>query len=274
MKTRINHVLRKRAAGETAMGINVQTASAENVEMAGAAAYDFVVIDCEHGTTYVDHLTEMLRAADSVDVTSIVRVPTLDPVFIMRALDAGALGVIVPNIGTAAQARAAVAAAKYRMPDAEFAATGQRGACPSTRANWHLATDWSAFAKWSNEQTVVWLLIESLAGARAIDEILEVPGIGAIVPGPFDLAQSMGLQGDVWNPRVTDVLQTIVAKASAKGVDTVAVLLGSDPAGLAREVAFWKRAGVTTYWVGGDRRLFTLALRQRMTQVQATLLAS
>ena len=61
MKTRTNHVLRKRAAGETAMGINVQTASAENVEMAGAAAYDFVDIDCEHGTTYIDHLTEMLH---------------------------------------------------------------------------------------------------------------------------------------------------------------------------------------------------------------------
>jgi 4-hydroxy-2-oxoheptanedioate aldolase len=273
MKTRINHVLRKRAAGQTAMGINIQTASPENIEMAGAAAYDFVVIDCEHGTTYVDHLTEMLRAADSVDITPIVRVPTLDPVFILRALDAGALGVIVPNIATAEQARSAVAAAKYRMPGAEFASMGQRGACPSTRANWHLAADWPEFAKWSNEQTVVWLLIESMQGAAAIDEILEVPGIGAIVPGQFDLAQSMGLQGDVWNPRVTETLQVIVAKASAKGVDTVAVLLGSDTASLAKEVAFWKKAGVTTYWVGGDRRLFTLALRQRMTQVQANLLS-
>jgi 4-hydroxy-2-oxoheptanedioate aldolase len=272
MKTRINHVLRKRAAGQTALGINVQTASPENVEMVGAAAYDFVVIDCEHGTTYVDHLTGMLRAADSVDLTPIVRVPALDPVFILRALDAGAMGVIVPNIASAEQARAAVAAAKYRTLEDGPDSPGRRGACPSTRANWHLATDWPEFAKWSNAQTVVWLLIESLQGAAAIDEILEVPGIGAIVPGQFDLAQSMGLQGDVWNPRVTELLRTIVAKAGAKGIDTVAVLLGSDPAGLARELAFWKEAGVTTYWVGGDRRLFTLALRQRMSQVQAGLL--
>ena len=273
MKTRINHVLRKRAAGQTAMGINVQTASPENVEMVGATGYDFVVIDCEHGTTHADQLTGMLRAADAVDVTPIVRVPTLDPVFILRALDAGAMGVIVPNVASAGQARAAVAAAKYRTSDAAFAELGQRGACPSTRANWHLATDWPGFAKWSNEQTVVWLLVESLQGAQAIDEILEVPGIGAIVPGQFDLAQSMGLQGDVWHPRVTELLRTIVAKAGAKGIDTVAVLLGSDASSLSRELAFWQEAGVTTYWVGGDRRLFTLALRQRMTQVQSHLLS-
>lgn len=274
MKTRTNHVLRKRAAGETAMGINVQTASAENVEMAGAAAYDFVVIDCEHGTTYIDHLIEMLRAADSVDISAIVRVPGHDPLFIMRALDAGAMGVIVPNIATREQAHAAVAAAKYRSAEAGYGSFGQRGACPSTRANWHLAADWPAFARWSNEQTSVWLLIESIDGANAIDEILEVPGIGAIVPGPFDLAQSMGLQGDVWNPRVVDVLRTIVAKASAKGIDTVAVLLASDATSLAKEVAFWKDAGITTYWVGGDRRLFSMALRQRMGQVRASLFAS
>ena len=163
--------------------------------------------------------------------------------------------------------------AKYRTSDAAFAELGQRGACPSTRANWHLATDWPEFARWSNEQTVVWLLVESLQGAQAIDEILEVPGIGAIVPGQFDLAQSMGLQGDVWHPRVTGLLRTIVARAGAKGIDTVAVLLGSDASSLSRELAFWKEAGVTTYWVGGDRRLFTLALRQRMTQVQAHLLS-
>lgn len=271
MKDRTNLVLRKREAGQPAMGVNIQTASPENVEMAGAAGYDFVVIDCEHGTPYLDGLVDMLRAADGVGVTPIVRVPGHDPGFIMRALDGGAMGVIVPNVATAEQARAAVSAGKYRTGSADAADIGSRGACPSTRANWHLTSDWPAFARWSNEQTMVWLLIESAEGAANLDRILEVPGISAIVPGPFDLAQSMGHSGNVWHPDVVDLLRTMVKKAGARGVDTVAVLLASDSESLKREVAFWQEAGITTYWVGGDRRLFSLALKNRMQQVEGML---
>lgn len=271
MKERFNLVLRKRAAGQPAMGVNIQTLSPENIEMAGAAGYDFVVIDCEHGTTYIDELVNMLRAADGVGITPIVRVPGHDPGFILRALDGGAMGIIVPNIATAEQARTTVSAAKYRTGRNDAADIGNRGACPSTRANWHLTSDWPAFAKWSNEQTMVWLLIESIEGVKNIDAILEVPGIAAIVPGPFDLAQSMGHTGNVWHPEVVEALSAMSRKARAKNIDTVAVLLASDAEALKKEVAFWQGVGITTYWVGGDRRLFSIALAQRMQQVQGAL---
>lgn len=271
MKQRTNLIHQKRKAGEAALGVNVQTASPENIEMAGAAGYDFVLIDCEHGTIYLDKLVELLRAADASGITPIVRVPDHSPSFIMRALDAGAMGVAIPNVNTRAQAEAAVSAAKYNSKQYGTDPFGTRGACPSTRANWHLVGSWPEFTRWSNDETMVWLLIESLEGIGNIDAILEVPGISAIVPGPFDLSQAMGHAGDMRHPDVVKALRTLTTKARAKGVDTVAVLLSNDAAGMKEEIAFWKDLDTTIFWAGGDRRMFTLALRNRMAQVKDNL---
>jgi 4-hydroxy-2-oxoheptanedioate aldolase len=267
MKKRENRTLDKRASGEVAMGINVQMSSPENVEIVGATGYDFVLLDCEHGSFYLDRVVEMCRAADGIGVTPLVRVPDHNPSFIMRTLDAGAMGVVVPNITSRAQAEAAVSAAKYKAPGNQ----GTRGACPSTRATWHLTSEWEKFAQWSNEQTTVWLLIESVEGINNIDEILDVPGIDAIVPGPFDLAHDMGYPGMLQHPEVVTALRGMVRKAKQKNVQTVAVLLASNSNDLKEEVEFWREVGATIFWVGGDRRLFTIAAQQRMTQVRNTL---
>ena len=108
-------------------------------------------------------------------------------------------------------------------------------------------------------------------GIGNIDAILEVPRISAIVPGPFDLSQAMGHAGDMRHPDVVKALRTLTTKARAKGVDTVAVLLSNDAAGMKEEMAFWKDLDTTIFWAGGDRRMFTLALRNRMAQVRENL---
>ncbi len=267
MKKRENRILSKRAAGDIAIGVNLQMSSPELVEIVGATGYDFALFDCEHGSYYLDRVVDMCRAADAVGITPLVRVPDQSPSFIMRALDAGAMGVVVPNIASRTQAQAAVSAARYKADGN----SGSRGACPSTRATWHLTSDWPGFAKWANEQTAVWLLIESMEGLSNIDEILDVPGFTALVPGPFDLAHDMGHPGDLQHPEVVEAVRGMATKARAKNVDTVAVLLSSDEAGLKEEVEFWKSVGATIFWVAGDRRLFTLAARQRMAQVKGTL---
>lgn len=267
MKYRENRILTKRAAGGTAMGVNLQMSSPELVEILGATGYDFALFDCEHGSYYLDRVVEMCRAADAVGITPLVRVPDQSPSYIMRSLDAGAMGVVVPNIANAAQARAAVSAAKYKAGSN----SGSRGACPSTRATWHMTSDWAGYAEWANEQTAVWLLIESAEGVAHIDEILDVPGFSALVPGPFDLAHDMGYPGQLQHPKVVEAVRGMARKARERNVDTVAVLLSSDAQALKDEVSFWKTVGATIFWVAGDRRLFTIAARQRMEQVNTTL---
>jgi 4-hydroxy-2-oxoheptanedioate aldolase len=267
MKQRTNLVKEKRARGELPMGVIIQTGSPDNVEMAGVNGLDFVVLDCEHGSLAFDRVTEMLRAADGVGITPFVRVPDHTPHHVLRALDAGAMGVIVPNVKTADQARAIASAAKYK-DDSGF---GQRGSCPSTRANWHLARDWPAYARWSNENTQVWLLIEDFEGVQNIDAILDVPGISAIVPGPFDLAQAMGHKADMTHPEVVAALRRVVGAAARRGIDSVAVLLATDSEGLRKETAFWREMGVTIFWIGGDRRMMSLAMERRRADVAASL---
>lgn len=267
MKKRVNRIRRQRAAGGIAMGVNLQMSSPELVEIIGATGYDFALFDCEHGSFYLDRTVEMCRAADAVGITPLVRVPDQSPSNIMRALDAGGMGVVVPNISNAAQARAAVSAARYKAGGNG----GTRGACPSTRATWHLTSDWPGYAKWANEETAVWLLIESTEGVANIDAILDVPGFTALVPGPFDLAHDMGYPGQLQHPKVVEAVRDMARKARERNVDTVAVLLSSDAQALKEEVEFWRSVGATIFWVAGDRRLFTLAARQRMEQVKGTL---
>ncbi|GAP38062.1 HpcH/HpaI aldolase family protein [Piscinibacter sakaiensis] len=269
MIPRINRIQEKRARGETPLGVIVQTGSPDNVEMAGANGLDFVILDCEHGSLAFDRVTEMLRAADGCGITPLVRVPDQTPHHVLRALDAGAMGVVVPNVRSAAQAREITSAAKYR----DASGFGSRGACPSTRANGHLARDWEAFARWSNAHTQVWLLIESAEGVEQIDAILDVPGIAAIVPGPFDLAQSMGHGADMRHPEVVAALRRMVGAAARRGIDSVAVLLATSSDALREEAAFWREMGVSIFWVGGDRRMMSLAMARRREDVEASLRA-
>ncbi|MBN9428385.1 MAG: aldolase [Burkholderiales bacterium] len=245
--------------------MNIQTASPENVEIAGACGSDFVLIDAEHGSMQLDRIVEMLRAADAIGTTALVRVPDHTPSFIGRALDAGAMGVVVPNVSNATQARRVVAAARFASDGGD---TPSRGACPSTRAAWHLTEQWSEFARWSDETTMVWVLIEKRCALSEIDEIVKVPGLSAIVPGPFDLAQSMGLGGDLRHPELQQALRRISAAARAQGLDVVAPLLSSELPALEQETAFWREAGASIFWAGSDRRLLAVAMRRRRAAVE------
>lgn len=267
MNNRINRVKLKRSQNQTPLGVIVQTGCPDNVEIAGANGLDFVVLDCEHGSIAFDRVTEMLRASDAVGITPIVRVEDHTPHHIMRALDAGAMGVIVPNVRTKEEAHAIVQAAKY-LDDSGI---GARGSCPSTRSNWHLARDWNQFATWSNENTEVWLLIEDMTGVNNIEEILDVPGISAIVPGPFDLAQAMGHKADMTHPDVVAALKRVVAAADRRGINSVAVLLATNSEELKKEAEYWREMGITIFWVGGDRRMMSLAMDQRRKDVEDSL---
>jgi len=160
-----------------------------------------------------------------------------------------------------------VAAARYKLPGQD----GGRGSCPSTRANWHLAQDWDGFARWSNDQTLVWVLIEDAEGVANIDAIASVPGLSAIVPGPFDLSQAMGLGGQTEHPEVLAALASVADAARRHGVDLSAALMGTTGEALQRQSAYWEGLGATSFWIGGDRRILSLALRARTELVAASL---
>ena len=180
------------------------------VEAAGHAGYDFVLLDMEHGTTTFETLPNLIRAANVSGVCPVVRVPRGTDIWIDQALDVGAGAVMIPQIDTAEQARAAVSAAK-------FSPVGSRGTCRFVRSAGFGAIPGSEYFSKAQE-TVVIVQAEGKKAVENLDEILDVPGIDVVFVGPYDLSSSLGHVGEINHPEVIECIKGIIAKASAKGV--------------------------------------------------------
>ena len=132
---RENRVKQVMADGKLALGTYVTFADPQVVEIIGLAGYDAAFIDMEHTTFDLALVTEMIRAADLAGVTSIVRVPDNDEKLILRLLDAGAEGIIVPHVDGLEGAKRAVEAVRY-------APLGHRGGAAGTRATRFGSVSW------------------------------------------------------------------------------------------------------------------------------------
>jgi len=255
-----NKIIKRLDLGQAAIGVACQMNSPENVEIAGATGFDFTYIDCEHGSFYLEGATNMIRAADAVGLSPVVRLPNHEPTGIARALDAGAMGVILPNVSTHEQVIAIVAAAKYKNGENG----GARGACPGTRATWHQTTDWPGFVNWANENTLVWPLIESPEGVANIEAIASVPGIHALMLGPFDYAHAIGLPGQSQHPEVQKAFAKVIEAAKKNKIEVVASLFSATPELMEQEKKNWLEMGARILVAGSDRRMLHNAMAQRV----------
>jgi 4-hydroxy-2-oxoheptanedioate aldolase len=257
---RENKLKNKISAGMPAIGAIMQINSPELIEIAGAAGFDYVIIDCEHGSFYLESLVDLIRAADAIGITPLVRTPNHDPSFIMRALDAGALGIVAPNISSAQQAKAVIAAARYKVGGNG----GTRGACPGTRASWHQADDWLKYATYSNENILVWALIENEDGVKNIASIVSLDGLDGVMLGPFDLAHDLGFLGQVSHPDVIEAFSKVIESAKEHQLHVIASLFSSNSASMTQERNHWIAKGITIFSIGSDRRLIINAMKDRV----------
>lgn len=259
-----NPLKRKLAADECILGLYVQTPSPDTVEMAAAAGFDYVILDEEHGSFGLSETVAMIRAAEASGIAPIVRVPDQGAANLRRAAEAGALGVYVPDIRSAAQARAAVAALKFKAGDNG----GQRGACPTVRAARPGNADWRGYVEWSNRNVMACLLVESQEGLDDLDAILAVPGIDTIVLGRFDLWHEKGLAGDRYSAEIDAAFELFAAKARAAGIPYVARLRTLEPAGASAEFQEAVRQGARIFNLGSDRQLIYRAFAQATAPMQ------
>lgn len=202
---------RKLREGRVVFGPFMKLASPAVMEIFGLAGFDYAIIDTEHGPMSIESAENLVRAAELTGVSPVIRIRENNPSLISRALDIGAEGVQVPQIGSAADAEAVVKAAK-------FAPQGERGVCRFVRAARYTHTDRFRYFRQANEDTCVIIHIEGRAGVDNIDAILAVPGIDVAFIGPYDLSQSLGVPGQVNHPEVERAMAEVVAKARARGV--------------------------------------------------------
>lgn len=195
-----NRLKEKIARGETATGVLVAWPSPELVEFCGYLGFDWVFIDAEHGYIGRETCAAMVRACDVSGIVPLVRVPENNASTILGYLETGAMGVIVPHVSTAEAARAAVEAVKYGP-------LGARGAGSSTRpANYGLTQTSTEYFQRANDQVMLYVMIEDMAGVENLDEILSVDGIDIVAFGPGDFAMSIGYPGQPGHPEVQKII--------------------------------------------------------------------
>lgn len=191
------------------IGIVVKMVAPTTIELAGHLGYDFVIIDTEHGTGGAD-LSNHIRAADSARIPTLVRVSELGRAEIAWALDAGAAGVIVPQVSTMEAARDAARLSRY-PPD------GTRGFATSTRAGQQGTVSGKRHLEAALSDTILVVQIESAAGAADAFEILSVDGVSAAWIGLNDLTLEMGHFGDPDHPDVQGALDQIIDASQRTG---------------------------------------------------------
>lgn len=200
--------LRKRwSASEPALGAWLSVPSSVTAEAVAAVGFDYVCIDMQHGLVDYSDTVGMLQALSTGAATSAVRVPENQFAHIGKALDAGAMAVIVPMVNSVEEAEAAVSAARY-VPE------GSRSFGP-TRAT---AVEGSDYYERANADVALIPMIETVAAVESIDAILEVDGVEAIYVGPADLGISMGLTPGRDEPEFLDALDVIVGACNRHDV--------------------------------------------------------
>jgi 2-keto-3-deoxy-L-rhamnonate aldolase RhmA len=192
---------------EPLLGTLLTLPSPEIAEVMATAGFDWLFIDMEHGLLDFAAAQHMVQAV-SRSCPCIVRVPHNEPSLIARALDTGAVGIIVPHVNTAAEARAAVMAGKY-PPSGERSVGVARAQGYGGRLRDAIAHD--------NDETIIVAQVEHIAAVAKISEIVEVPGISAVFIGPFDLSASLGKPGEISAPDVQAAMTAIVCAAATAG---------------------------------------------------------
>jgi 2-dehydro-3-deoxyglucarate aldolase len=199
------HFRQRLQQGDLLFGVGVTLSAPAVSELLAEAGFDWLFLDAEHAPLEPSALQAMLQAAGR-QVAGIVRVPSLTEADIKHVLDVGATGIVVPQVHNAELAGAAVRWARY-YPE------GTRG-MGVYRAN-HYGFQVSEYLQQAAEQTVVVVQAESAEAVRSIDAIVQVPGVDAVLIGPYDLSASLGHPGDLVHPDFLDAVERITLACQA-----------------------------------------------------------
>lgn len=240
--------------GRLAFGQCSHIPSTAMVEIMGYAGFDFVMIDMEHGLYAVETSGELIRAAQGAGMTPLVRVYANDRGLILKALDMGAHGVVIPHVSGREDAGKAVEACRYNGPNG-------RGACPLVRANGYGLWNWEEYEEKANADIMVIMLIEDMLGVKNIEEIISVEGVAAIYLGPFDMSVSCGFKGNSAHSDIQKALDKVLSACRRHGIPVMHSLLNG------RDVDSWAQKGVRLFVQSADSFIFARACKEFLESV-------
>lgn len=254
MMVRHNQVKRKLDSGALVHGLFCTFPDPHVVEMIACGGYDFVILDTEHTLVDPDRLAHLIRAAESSGLTPFVRVPAHDPGAILRALDAGAMGIVVPQVRSRTDIDAAVEATYY-------APVGTRSLGIGRTTGFGLL-DGAQTLHRANSEIMLIALIEDAAAVDDIDRILAGGRIDMVLPGPADLSQSLGIPWQLGDPKVRDALWRLRVACTHYGVPYCAM------ARTPERYTEWRAADVRAFVCGDATAVAAAALRRSLTDLR------
>lgn len=240
--------------GETVYGVFLNSGSPVLAEVIGLAGFDFVLIDSEHGPTGPVENQAIIQAAEYRGTVPLVRVPNSAGDTILKMLDVGAHGILVPRVNTPQEAARAARAARY-YPE------GSRGVA-STRAADYGFTPLTEYFGRANRRNLVAVQCEDVACLPHLDEIAATPGVDVLFVGPYDLSSSMGTPGKVAYPSIKDTVDAVLAAARRHGKQ--AGIFTKDP----QEARFYADLGFRLVIVSTDIQRFAASCRELLGQLR------
>ena len=210
----MNRILENFQAGKPSVGTFTHLRSSVAVEALGTAGLDFVVLDTEHCMLGPETLAECITAADAAGLDALVRINAISREAVLRPLDLGAKGLIVPAVETVEEVERLVRFAK-------FPPLGSRGFCPTRDGQWGYdqasRAGFKTYMDRCNRETLLLPQCETVGCLEHIEEITAMDGVDGIFVGPFDLSIALGHPGEFNAPVVHDAILRVQAACKRSG---------------------------------------------------------
>lgn len=251
-----NRFQQVRTAGKVPVGHMILEFGTRGVaQLLDNAGTDFVIIDTEHSSFTTKEIADLVSWFKATTVAPFVRIPQVEYHFIARTLDMGALGIMIPNVKTGAEARAIVDAAKY-LP------LGKRGCIFGNTQNDFKSVTPADFMPYANQNTTIICQIESVEGLENLEAIAATPGVDCLWVGHFDLTNSQGIPGQFHHKDFLDAMKLVVATCRKYNLAA-----GIQPGSLA-QAEEWMRMGFNAISYSGDFFVYLEAMRQGISGVR------
>ncbi|MEK3706471.1 aldolase/citrate lyase family protein [Paenibacillus sp. FSL R7-0198] len=246
---KVNTLKEKIARKQPVYGLFVSIPHPVIIEMIGHAEYDFVIIDLEHAPTSMESVEELVRAAELVGLTPLVRISKVERAEILKVLDCGAQGIVIPHVEQLEQVEEAIRYAYYHPVGMRSLNSGRPGVFGKYPLTEYIGE--------ANEQLMVVPMIESVEGVRQSAQILSHPQVSFVLEGAADLSQSLGVPWQTEHPDVRHALDELHATAQQCEVPYATVTRGVG------DMSIWVERGVHIYVLGDDRNTAFRAYAQK-----------
>lgn len=249
----MNSLKEKLKKGESIVGVMVALIDRPQIAtIMKSAGYDFFIIDNEHGPFDYGKMAGILMVAKEAGMPALVRIPEPRREVILKCMEMGAKGILMPNTETVEQARLLVECSKY-------APLGNRGvALIREHTSFQKPANVVEYMKQANDETLLMVQIESPVGVKNLSDIMDVEGIDVAFVGPADLSQSLGIMGQMDNPIFLEAMEKIISIAQEKGKFSGVHLMDSAP------LKKWKSKGMTCNMLSSDVNLILKAAKDSL----------